>query len=154
MSKNLYNIGLSILMKESILQFHGFSVSNRKAKLTLLFLQAYDQRSKNIDVNVNNEEKNKYVDTTPNLTARSYALLVIEPKLTIPEQKKMVEYFNVFLNENREKYNSLFLTNYREDVLKLTFTEDVSLSMGTLAHLYKLLYWSKPNGKNIVREEF
>ena len=24
--------------------------------------------------------------------------------------------------------------------------------MGTLAHLYKLLYWSKPNGKNIVPE--
>jgi hypothetical protein len=49
---------------------------------------------------------------------------------------------------NKKKY----LTNYREDVLKLTFSEDVSLSMGTLAHLYKLLYWSKPAGKNIVPE--
>lgn len=49
---------------------------------------------------------------------------------------------------NKKKY----LTNYREDVIRLTFSEDVSLSMGTLAHLYKLLYWSKPNGKNIIPE--
>ena len=44
------------------------------------------------------------------------------------------------------------LIEYRKDLLKLTFTEDVSLDMGTLAYLYKLLYWSKPNGKNIVPE--
>lgn len=42
--------------------------------------------------------------------------------------------------------------DYRKDILKLTFTEDVSLDMGTLAYLYKLLYWSRPNGKNIVPE--
>jgi hypothetical protein len=44
------------------------------------------------------------------------------------------------------------LVDYRKDLLKLTFTEDVSLDMGTLAYLYKLLYWSKPTGKNIVPE--
>jgi hypothetical protein len=44
------------------------------------------------------------------------------------------------------------LVEYRKDTLKLTFTEDVSLDMGTLAYLYKLLYWSKPSGKNIVPE--
>lgn len=56
------------------------------------------------------------------------------------------------LIESNQPVKKKFLTNYREDVLKLTFSEDVSLSMGTLAHLYKLLYWSKPNGKNIVPE--
>lgn len=56
------------------------------------------------------------------------------------------------LIESNEPVKKKYLTNYREDVLKLTFSEDVSLSMGTLAHLYKLLYWSKPNGKNIVPE--
>jgi hypothetical protein len=49
---------------------------------------------------------------------------------------------------NKKKY----LTNYREDVIKLTFSEDVSLTFGTLQHLYKLLYWSKPNGKNLIME--
>jgi hypothetical protein len=45
-----------------------------------------------------------------------------------------------------------YLTDYRNDVLKLTFNEDVSSSLGTLSHLYKLLYWSKPNGKSIIPE--
>lgn len=45
-----------------------------------------------------------------------------------------------------------FLVDYRKDIINLTFTEDVSLSVSTLAHLYKLLYWSKPNGKSLVPE--
>ncbi len=49
-------------------------------------------------------------------------------------------------SSNKKKY----LVEYRTDVLKLTFNEDVSLTMGTLAHLYKLLFWSKPAGKNII----
>lgn len=49
---------------------------------------------------------------------------------------------------NKKRY----LTNYREDTIKLTFSEDVSLTFGTLQHLYKLLYWSKPNGKNLIME--
>jgi hypothetical protein len=56
------------------------------------------------------------------------------------------------LIESNTPSKKKYLTNYREDVLKLTFSEDVSLSIGTLAHLYKLLYWSKPNGKNIIPE--
>ena len=43
-----------------------------------------------------------------------------------------------------------YLTDYRKDFITITTTEDVTLSMGTLAHLYKLLYWSKPNGKHLV----
>jgi hypothetical protein len=45
-----------------------------------------------------------------------------------------------------------FLTDYNKDIITLTFTEDVSLSIGTLAHLYKLLYWSKPNAKTMIPE--
>lgn len=58
--------------------------------------------------------KEKYVDKTPNLTARSYAILVIEPKITIEEQEQLVIKFNKYFNEYRDKYHSLFLTNYRE----------------------------------------
>lgn len=63
---------------------------------------------------VDDKNKNKYIDNTPNLTARSYAILVIEPKLSLLEQQLLVDKFNLFINENRTKYNSLFLTNYRE----------------------------------------
>jgi len=54
------------------------------------------------------------------------------------------------LIESNQPAKKKYLVDYRNDVLKLTFNEDVSLTMGTLAHLYKLLYWSKPNGKSIV----
>lgn len=42
--------------------------------------------------------------------------------------------------------------DYQKDKLTLSFYEDVSGTMGVIAHLYKLLYWSRPNGKNIVPE--
>jgi hypothetical protein len=64
--------------------------------------------------------------------------------------KKVAGLENLIESNGPEKNKAL--TSYRKDVLKLTFTEDVSLDMGTLAYLYKLLYWSKPNGKNIVPE--
>ena len=55
-----------------------------------------------------------YVDDTPNQTARTYATLVIEPAINENKQKELVIKFNKFLDERRKKYNSLFLTNYRE----------------------------------------
>ena len=59
-------------------------------------------------------DKDIYVDNTPNLSARSYATLVIQPKLNLEEQNILVKDFNKFLNSKRDEYNSLFLTNYRE----------------------------------------
>ena len=56
------------------------------------------------------------------------------------------------LSESNTSDKKKYLTEYGKDVIKLTFLEDVSATMGTLAHLYKLLYWSKPNGKNIIPE--
>lgn len=55
-----------------------------------------------------------YIDNTPNLSARTYATLVIQPAISVERQKKLVHDFNTFLAAKREKYNSLFLTNYRE----------------------------------------
>ena len=60
------------------------------------------------------QDKDIYIDTTPNQTARTYATLVIEPKINQDKQKQLVVRFNKYLNEQRKKYNSLFLTNYRE----------------------------------------
>lgn len=60
------------------------------------------------------EDDARIIDNTPNLTERSYATLVIEPRIDRNQQCVLVDEFNQFLNEYREKYNSLFLTNYRE----------------------------------------
>ena len=58
------------------------------------------------------------IDNTDNLSMRSYASLVIIPNIDINIQKELVKKFNDFLKINREKYNSLFLTNYRENKRK------------------------------------
>ncbi|AMN83501.1 DNA methyltransferase [Faustovirus] len=55
-----------------------------------------------------------YIDDTPNLSARTYATLVIMPPIDKQRQKKLVKQFNEFLNNRRDLYDSLFLANYRE----------------------------------------
>jgi len=47
------------------------------------------------------------------------------------KQKQLVIKFNKFLNENRKKYNSLFLTNYREskDIARKRISFDLVYSI-------------------------
>ena len=59
-------------------------------------------------------DKDRYIDNTEKLSARSYATLVINKSLTLQKQEDLVDEMNKFIKEKREKYNSLFLTNYRE----------------------------------------
>ncbi len=47
-------------------------------------------------------------------TSRTYASILIEPKISEEKQLEVVKRFNEFMELNRLKYNSLFLTNYRE----------------------------------------
>jgi hypothetical protein len=56
------------------------------------------------------------------------------------------------LSESNSSTAFKYLADYKSDIVTLDFAEDVSLSIGTLAHLYKLLYWSKPNGKSMIPE--
>ncbi len=74
-----------------------------------------------IDDNINSQlgfkivsDKDRYIDNTEKLSARSYATLVINKSLTLQKQEDLVDEMNKFIKEKREKYNSLFLTNYRE----------------------------------------
>lgn len=60
------------------------------------------------------EEGSAYIDNTEKLSARSYATLVFNIHLTDEQQKELANKANQFININRTKYNSLFLTNYRE----------------------------------------
>ena len=60
------------------------------------------------------ENKDIYIDETPNQTARTYATLIIEPKIDKSKQKQLITKFNNYLETHRKTYNSLFLTNYRE----------------------------------------
>ena len=77
------------------------------------------------------EDKDIYVDDTPNQTARTYATLIIEPKIEKDKQKQLIIKFNKYLEEHRKKYNSLFLTNYREskDIARKRISFDLVYSI-------------------------
>lgn len=88
---------------------------NIKKKNTKILVKCIDDNIDNmISLSYEEDEKNCYVDNTPNLSSRTYCTLIIEPSIDIETQNKLVLKFNKFLNEYRKKYNSLFLTNYRE----------------------------------------
>lgn len=74
-----------------------------------------------IDNNINNQlgfkivsNEERFIDYTEKLSARSYATLVINKSLTLEQQTILVDKMNNYIKENREKYNSLFLSNYRD----------------------------------------
>lgn len=59
-----------------------------------------------------------FIDNTENQSNRSYISLNIKPKISIEIQKQLCDEFNLFLNTERNKYNSLFLCNYRNNFRK------------------------------------
>ena len=60
------------------------------------------------------DDNDIYVDNTEKLSARTFATLVIQPQISLDKQQLLVKKFNDYLTTQRKKYNSLFLTNYRE----------------------------------------
>ena len=91
-----------------------------------------------IDDNNNNKialsfvnDKDIYIDNTPNQSARTYATLIIEPQIDIDKQLQLISEFNKYLEEQRTKYNSLFLTNYREskDIARKRISFDLVYSI-------------------------
>jgi len=104
-----------------------------------------------IDQTADNQIKTSIV--TSNYSNTDSQTNVFEPgkKAYLSYYLKKVSGLNLLLESNQPAKKK-FLVDYRNDVLKLTFSEDVSLTMGTLSHLYKLLYWSKASGKNIIPE--
>ena len=85
-------------------------LTKNKRDITNILIKCIDDTTK-----INASFSEKYIDNTVNLTARSYLTLVITPNLDEDKQKKLINSFNEFLTEYRNKYNSLFLTNYREN---------------------------------------
>jgi hypothetical protein len=72
-----------------------------------------------------------YIDNTPNQSSRTYATLIITPAISQDQQRALVEKFNTFLAEQRKKYHSLFLTNYREskDIARKRISFDLVYSI-------------------------
>lgn len=60
------------------------------------------------------DDDDRFIDETPKSSARSYATLTTNIPLSLEKQRRLVQQLNTFIEENRVKYHSLFLTNYRE----------------------------------------
>ena len=116
-STNNYIIGGEIykLIQNKNINISRLTRLNKKSPyITNILLKCIDDnKSKKISLQYVKNEK-RFIDKTPNLSARTYATLCIEPQLSVSDQKELIARFNTFLNCWRKKYNSLFLTNYRE----------------------------------------
>lgn len=91
------------------------------------------------------------VDTPSTVGAEKYSVNNRTP------QKVRTYYIRkiVGLDKLSETINSdspLQFTNYGKDYLSLTLYEDVTLNMGYLATLYRMLSWSRLHGKNMFPE--
>jgi hypothetical protein len=103
-------------------------------------------------ITINNEQVNLSKTTTGYANSDSpKSLFQSGRNAYMSHYLKKVEGLNLLTETNTAELKK-YLVNYGKDVIKLDFSEDVSMSLGTLAHLYKLMYWSRPNGKSLVPE--
>tara|TARA_Y100000296_G_scaffold27204_1_gene31839 strand:+ start:450 stop:1529 length:1080 start_codon:yes stop_codon:yes gene_type:complete len=108
----IYNLNIDNKIKVERLTKNNI---NSKFKTNILAKCIDDNINNKLGLTIiNNSEIDKYTDKSPNLTGRSYAVLVIEPGINLEKQKNLVSEFNKYLNIKRNEFNSLFLTNYRE----------------------------------------
>jgi len=115
--RNNYTIGGEILQIKSSKKYKiERATKYSKEGLTNILLKTIDDKNELGALIVGDNER--IIDNTENLSMRSYASLIITPIIDIDIQKIIVDNFNEYLKINREKYNSLFLTNYRENKRK------------------------------------
>lgn len=115
--ENNYTIGGEVynLVKNDKYTMKRLTTKNLSEKNTNIVIKCIDDNSKSmIRAKYVYEDKDIFIDNTPKCSARGYLTLIINPTINEDKQKKLVNDFNNYLSENRKKYNSLFLANYRE----------------------------------------
>lgn len=135
-NKNNYTIGGEIYKLTQSKKYTISRLTLKNEQNTNILVKCIDD-TKNSKIKLSYVSDDEiYIDKTENSSARTYATLVITPKISDTLQKKLVKRFNSFLNEKREKYHSLFLTNYRENGRKrISF----SLVYDIVSHLLQYL---------------
>lgn len=115
-SSNNYIIGGSIynLQIQNKYKITRLTSKNKLKSNTNILVKCIDDNKDNkIGLSIVSDDE-IYIDNTPNQTARTYATLIIEPHISLDKQTQLVDKFNKYLEKQRTKYKSLFLTNYRE----------------------------------------
>jgi hypothetical protein len=94
-----------------------FFVSDEKRKLikdNIILLKAIDSGSEKGKIALEDIRNYGLEGLVSKLTSRHMVQLIFGKKITINEQKKIIELFNRELEKQRKGYHSLFLTNYRD----------------------------------------
>jgi hypothetical protein len=92
-SKNLYD-----LIKSNIILLKAIDSGTEKGKISLENIRKY-----NVDCLVSKE------------SSRHMIYFIFKNKISISEQERIINIFNREINKMRDKYSSLFLTNYRDN---------------------------------------
>lgn len=90
------------------------SKNEKEYKSSNIFVNCLDDKSGVNKIKFEYLPEKKYIDDTEKLSCRAFCTLIIFPYVEESKQILLVEKCNEFLNGEREKYESLFLTNYRE----------------------------------------
>ena len=114
---NNYMIGGEIykLLSKNNYKISRLTSKNKEKLNTNIIVKCIDDNENSkIGLTFESDNDKLYIDNTPNQSSRTYATLIITPSISLEKQKNLVNKFNKYLNNYRKKYNSLFLTNYRE----------------------------------------
>lgn len=85
--------------------------TNTPLAVTHIIVKCIDDRE---PIQYKYDPSTTYRDDTEKLHCRTYAQLVIDPPISMERQQELVLACNQYLQTMRNRYHSLFLTNYRE----------------------------------------
>ena len=86
----------------------------RLLEKNILFLRAIDSKNGK-KIQLEDIRKYKIAGLVGKTTSRNMAHLIFKEEISIDEQVKLMKKFNEQLNNNRNKYYSFFLTNFRDN---------------------------------------
>lgn len=86
-----------------------------KIKSNILLLKAIDSGTEKGRISLENIKEYGVECLISKETSRHMIYLIFEKNLSVKEQKMIIKYFNSEINQLRENYLSLFLTNYRDN---------------------------------------
>jgi hypothetical protein len=81
--------------------------TKKKMFISSMFLKAIDDKRK-----ISLSLSKKYIGKT---TSRFYATITLNYDFTLKEQQTICDKFNLILNFHRDRYNDLFLNNFRDN---------------------------------------
>jgi hypothetical protein len=111
-----------------------------KIRSNIILLKAIDSGSEGGKISLENIRKYGVECLVSKDTSRHMVYFIFQNKIPIIQQKEIINIFNKQINEMRQKYSSLFLTNYRDNGRK-------RISFDFVYKLINYIYFNKINSE-------